>query len=340
MSVLVDDNDPSVLYNSPGGWSRLGQAPEFDGTTHSSVTRGDTATLVFEGTSISLYGTLQASTGQSRLNLSIDGSDVGSYQAPIVPAVNHNQLFWTSPVFEEGSHTLVATVDQDTSLSQITFFIDYFIYKTTSTAGKTVLIDDDDSSVTYSPGGWSLATSDDSLESTKHISTAVGSWAAVSFHGTGISLIGSPSQKDFTASVVIDESPPAIVSQSSKLQLFNSTSLPSGPHTVNITVLTGDPIALDYFLVRSDIAPASTSLGSPTPSGSVQTSSSGTRVASKTPNVAAIYGNALRAVVTIMKLLSPYFLDGVKATINRLPPHVLSSPRYTARPRCFLHRTA
>lgn len=74
MSVLVDDNDPSVLYNSPGGWSRLGQAPEFDGTTHSSVTRGDTATLVFEGVCREsfrqYYSALEPQT-QGRLSVSM-----------------------------------------------------------------------------------------------------------------------------------------------------------------------------------------------------------------------------------------------------------------------------
>jgi len=74
MSILIDDSDVSVQYNSPGSWQQGGQAGlEFEGTTHTSATPGDTATLAFEGTSISVYGTVAASTGQSRMNFSIDG---------------------------------------------------------------------------------------------------------------------------------------------------------------------------------------------------------------------------------------------------------------------------
>jgi hypothetical protein len=48
------------------------------------------------------------SSGQSRLNFSIDDTDVGFYQAPAGSLIN-NQLFWTSPNFDEASHKLVIT---------------------------------------------------------------------------------------------------------------------------------------------------------------------------------------------------------------------------------------
>jgi hypothetical protein len=51
MSVLIDDNDPLVQYNSPSGWIVTGLVPEFELTTHASATPGDTATLAFEGAS-------------------------------------------------------------------------------------------------------------------------------------------------------------------------------------------------------------------------------------------------------------------------------------------------
>ncbi|KAJ6511184.1 hypothetical protein C8R45DRAFT_814506 [Mycena sanguinolenta] len=191
MSVIVDDNDPFVQYSPPGGWSKAGKAPEFDATTHASATPGATAELVFNGTSISVYGTLAPSAGQSRLNFSIDGVYIDSYEAPLVPAASHNQLFWKSPAFNETQHTLEVTVDHDSSLGAAvnpenrTFFLDYFIYTTASTAGQTLLIDDTDASVTYSPNGWQNFNSTDScLESTQHVNKAVGSWATASFSGT------------------------------------------------------------------------------------------------------------------------------------------------------------
>ncbi|KAF7334561.1 Right-handed parallel beta-helix repeat-containing protein [Mycena venus] len=263
MSILIDDDDPLVLYNSPGGWAKHGKGSvEFDGTTHASGTHGDTATLAFEGTSISVYGTLAPSLGQSRMNFSVDGVEAGSYIGPQVPAASHNLLFWTSPVYPQGSHQLVVTIDQDVPLTAVnplnrTFFLDYFVYTTTSAAGKTVLIDDNDRSVTYSDSdNWqSSDDSDDSdscLERTKHTTKSAGSWVAVPFNGTQISLIGAPGQKGFKASVSIDGSPAGQISQpQNKNQLFNSAVLSPGPHTINVTFLGGNPMAVDYFLATS-----------------------------------------------------------------------------------------
>ncbi|KAJ7924042.1 hypothetical protein B0H13DRAFT_1550367, partial [Mycena leptocephala] len=128
--VLIDDNDPLVQYNSPSGWIVTGLVPEFELTTHASATPGDTATLAFEGTSISVYGSIAGSAGQSRLTFSIDGVVVDSYQAPEVAHAIHNALFWTSRVLPEASHQLVVTVDQDSSTNSAdrTFFLDYFVY--------------------------------------------------------------------------------------------------------------------------------------------------------------------------------------------------------------------
>ncbi|KAF8146309.1 hypothetical protein K438DRAFT_525944 [Mycena galopus ATCC 62051] len=118
MSVIIDDNNPLVQYNPPSGWSRAGKAPEFDATTHTSATPGDTATLAFDGTSISVYGTVAPSFG-SRLNFSIDGVDLGSYEAPLGPVAIQNQLFWISPAFNETTHQLVVTVAKDASLAGV-----------------------------------------------------------------------------------------------------------------------------------------------------------------------------------------------------------------------------
>jgi hypothetical protein len=110
---------------------------------------------------------------------------LGLFQAPVVTKGTHNLLFWTSPVFPEGSHQLVVTVDQDTSTNVLnrTFFLDYFVYQTTSAAGKTVLFDDTDASLTYSQGWQAINDSDSSLEGTQHLSESVGSSVALSFEG-------------------------------------------------------------------------------------------------------------------------------------------------------------
>ena len=118
---------------------------------------------------------------------------VGLYEAPAVTAAIHNTLFWTSPPVEEGPHQLVVTVNQDTSSNSLnrTFFLDYFVYQTTSATGKTMLFDDNDASLVYSPDSdWQVNTgSDGSLERTEHVSTSAGSWVAFSFEGAPAYLL-------------------------------------------------------------------------------------------------------------------------------------------------------
>jgi hypothetical protein len=299
------------------------------------------------------------SSGQSRLNFSIDGTNVGFYQAPAGPAAVNNQLFWTSPKFEEASHKLVITVDQDASLSQqvnplnSTFFLDYFIYQTTSTAGKTVVIDDNDPSVIYSQ--WSPVVSDSRLEGAFHVSNGQldGAWAAVAFNGaaysillnetkgecpgTGISLFGSPPKDkgQVFASVAIDGSQLGTISDSqTQNPLFDSGALPAGPHTINITILDGHGLIIDYFLVKNDLESlASTTSGS----GSASTSSPGldsanspgsasgvssgpgTPQVSKTPQIAAIVGGAVGGLVLLLLLLVGALLWRRRARRNNQP---------------------
>jgi hypothetical protein len=228
----------------------------------------------------------------------------------------------------------VITVDQDASDAppvnpfNRTFFLDYFIYKTTSTAGKTVVIDDNDLSVTYSPK-WDLEHSHARLENTRHLSnTQVDeTWAAVSFNGTtpstllnettsqcpgtGISLFGSsglagPDQV-FVASVAIDGSQSGIISQSGdQTPLSHSGALPAGSHTINVTVLEGSTLIIDYFLVKNGlgITSGTPTPGSPTPSGGpTQTGAPGTPAVPKTSNIAPIVGGAIGGLIILALIL-------------------------------------
>jgi hypothetical protein len=69
---------------------------------------------------------------------------------------------------------------------------------------------------------------------------------------------------------------------------------------MNITVLTGDSVALDYFLVRSG-----SSLGSSTgPDDSAQPSAGAQEEGSKTLDTTAIVGGAVGGVVTLALILA------------------------------------
>ncbi|KAJ6511167.1 hypothetical protein C8R45DRAFT_402134 [Mycena sanguinolenta] len=331
MSVIVDDNDPLVQYSPPGGWSTSGVAPEFEVTAHASATPGDTATLVFEGISIGVYGSVAPSSGQSSLNFSIDGMDMGSFKAPPVPVAVHNQLFWTSPVFNEKQHTLVVTVNTS-ELRSLTLFLDYFVYITNSTAGQTLLIDDTDASVDYSPDGWqSFNSTDNCLESTQHVSTSIGSWATASFNGTGISLFGPPGQKGFSASIVVDGTQPVTSRSQTGLgenQLFNTSGLSPGPHTINVTILEGN-LGIDYSIVSHAGSPApATPQPASAPTGTPQSGSSKT-----TPLIVATVGGAIGGLIVLVLLSAVMIWQRRRrsARRNNIQPGVSVLPRWVRR---------
>ncbi|KAF8152684.1 hypothetical protein K438DRAFT_1987838 [Mycena galopus ATCC 62051] len=185
MNILIDDSDPLLQYSSPGGWSVTGEVLQFEQTGHAS------ATLRLREPLSVFYGSI--ADGEARLDFSINGVVVGSYQCSDVDHAIHNQLFWTSPVLAETSHQLLVTVDQDSSMdsSDRSIFLHYFVYNTTSAVGKLVLFDNNDTSLAYSPDWQANTDSDSSLQGTEHVSMSAGAWVALSFAGTRI-LLFSP----------------------------------------------------------------------------------------------------------------------------------------------------
>ncbi|KAJ6589349.1 hypothetical protein B0H19DRAFT_1248898 [Mycena capillaripes] len=316
MSVIVDDNDPLVQYN--GGWiHHNGKPGEFELTTSASVTPRDTATLTFNGTSITIYGTV--APGQARMNVSIDGAELSPFDAPPVNTTTHDMHLWTSPVFTEAAHTLTLTVDHDTPLNISktlgTLFLDYFVYKTALPGGKTIFVDDSDSSVIYSPDWQTINDCDTCLEGTRHVSPSAGSWVALNFEGSSISLNGSANDNEL--SVVIDGIQTRIPTDKNPLLFSSPVPQPtdSQSHTVNITSLKGTSFAIDFFLITPTLPGASTSVawvgaGETGSSGPVPTTlSSGSTnpqvagVSSKLPPIAAIVGGAVGGLAILLLLL-------------------------------------
>jgi hypothetical protein len=134
-----------------------------------------------------VFGTVR-DNGQARMNFTIDnGGTSGSFDVPELTrsGPTHNKLFWASPALEGAAHTLSIIVDQDSNLdNQQTLFLDYFVYTTTSTGRKSVLVDDSDIRVTYSQDWDFQNDSDASLERTQHVSTSDGSWVSLTFEGS------------------------------------------------------------------------------------------------------------------------------------------------------------
>ncbi|KAJ6530929.1 hypothetical protein DFH09DRAFT_1183698 [Mycena vulgaris] len=330
MNVIVDDRDPQVRYTPAEDWHLEGKGHgEYDDTTTFSPNRGSTAELQFEGTSISVYGTVAIGNGAS-MAFHVDQSPDTPYTAPATGSAINYQLLWTSDVLPDGPHTLFITATSSgTSHTNQNIFLDYFMYNTTSTAGKTLFLDDSDARVVYS-GEWNASSSEGFFQNTVHVSKSPSSTVSLTFEGNYFSLYGPITYDEdgvgCTASAVIDGRKPVNMTIShpklarqtiANSQLFTSGALQPGSHTIVITALDDRPFSVDYFIfeAQSNLATAATSSSSATiplsatQSGQPAISSSGvihrptSAQSSRSPNVVAIVGGAVGGFALLALLL-------------------------------------
>ncbi|KAJ7490752.1 hypothetical protein FB451DRAFT_625500 [Mycena latifolia] len=314
MSVIVDDRDDQVQYH--GEWEqRSGSAPEYQSTSSASMTRGDNATFTFEGTSIGIFGTVGPGNGAT-MNFSVDQSPRNSYTAPPAPSTLFHQLLWSSGLLSDGSHTLLITQDSS-EIQKSVIFLDYILYNATSTAGKTLFVDDGDARAEYS-SGWNVTGGNGNFEQAAHFSTSVGSSVSLAFEGTFVSVNGpvffGTDGEGFSASVAIDGVSPCPIAQYNPSQvqttfnnvLFTTSTLAPGNHTIVIPALDDHPLSVDYFLF-GDLTNTSGSATSPIPTILPEIFPS-TSQNSKSSNVPAIIGGALGGLVFFTLVVAGLFL--------------------------------
>ncbi|KAJ7061514.1 hypothetical protein C8F01DRAFT_141782 [Mycena amicta] len=263
MQVILDDRDSSVNYSS--GWTFAGLG-EFDATTSNPKRQGATAQMSFNGTSITVFGTVQSGNGSSTLAFSVDDGPAIQFSAvnKKTSATRHQLLFAYASLARE--HILNITYT-NAGVNQIS--LDYFIYNTTSTTGRqTVFVDDVNPVVHYSPTGWTKNSSAEYFQGGTHLTEIPGSWVMVTFQGDLLTLHGAYSSQSkafnsstFAVTAVIDGGSsvqlPSRPSSSTDAAftlnnvLFNSSILTQGTHTINFTFMGGDPLFIDYFLIQN-----------------------------------------------------------------------------------------
>jgi hypothetical protein len=117
--------------------------------------------------------------GGETLVFTVEGS-IGSFMAPATPSDIYHQLFFASATLEEGSHTLSIVHNSVGHLPTIS--LDYFLYNTTSTAGKTLFIDDSDPRIQYD-SDWERVQDNNSFQHTVHMSQSTGAVMSLNFEG-------------------------------------------------------------------------------------------------------------------------------------------------------------
>ncbi|KAF8876573.1 hypothetical protein BD779DRAFT_1560127 [Infundibulicybe gibba] len=131
-TTYIDDQDlTKVTYN--GTWAQGGSPGDYKETVASSTHVGDSFTIDFKGTSITVFGTIDAASEGVVTTYSVDGASPANVTAPAVLSDTPQQQFWKSPALSLGQHKLLVTVgkvndviDPD-SPGEGTVWFDYFL---------------------------------------------------------------------------------------------------------------------------------------------------------------------------------------------------------------------
>ncbi|KAH9476317.1 hypothetical protein JR316_0011892 [Psilocybe cubensis] len=126
--TIIDDQDLShVHYN--GTWIKGGSTIEHDETVASSTVVGDSFSVDFFGTSITVYGTIDITSSGVLSNYSVDGAPPEQMSSQAGQGDTPNQQFWKSPTLNVGQHHLQVTmvkVNTNAGPGEGTIWFDYF----------------------------------------------------------------------------------------------------------------------------------------------------------------------------------------------------------------------
>ncbi|KAG8772687.1 hypothetical protein FRC15_002570, partial [Serendipita sp. 397] len=215
-TAIVDDTDPNIVYN--GGWEAVARtysttSNEFNSTFHYASSNGLTMRYSFKGTGITVYGTMSQPTtyGIPGSTYSIDDgtpyrfNSTGDVVNTGNPTYTFSHIpFFRSPSLSYGNHSILITIDNVDETTKRRYYFDFFIVEgvqdddnaqgTGSTNGPGfTIVDDRDSRVSYSGGGWTTVGSGTSTDYGRTTSTTPRGLEGVidfRFTGTDVAVYG------------------------------------------------------------------------------------------------------------------------------------------------------
>jgi hypothetical protein len=152
--------------------------------------------------------------------------------------------------------------------------------------GAVTRVEQDGAGVTYT-GTWFPNSGTFNSGGSATMSVDAGSTATIAFNGTGVTWIGYQDQWSGIAQVSVDGTLTATIdtyasAEKAQSPIYTATGLPSGPHTLTITV-TGQKSASSsnawVWVDAFDVASGSSTGTTPPPTGSTGSGSSGTSIA-------------------------------------------------------------
>ncbi|GJE98609.1 hypothetical protein PsYK624_148430 [Phanerochaete sordida] len=128
--IQVDDNDPSIKYS--GQWQIGGNATlEFDGTTHAATSNGSQLIFTFDGTSVALYGTVDAALSSTQstslYTFTVDDNTAAAANVTLsyLVGTKYQHMWWASGALSPATHTLSVTA---ADVGEILLWVDFVQY--------------------------------------------------------------------------------------------------------------------------------------------------------------------------------------------------------------------
>ncbi|MGW2487925.1 hypothetical protein ACWCV9_11955 [Streptomyces sp. NPDC001606] len=237
----MDDDDTAISYT--GSWTANGNrgVGDHEDAVHATKTDGDTASLTFTGTGVSVIG--ERNTDQGQAEVFIDGTSRGLVDTHATSRQAQAVLYSTGGL-SPGSHTVQFVKRSGTWASLDGFEV-------------TGVHNDTDPSLTYTGASWRYSANRGfgDHQDDVHATTANGDSATVTFTGTGISLVTETNSDEGSLAVSLDGASQGTVnaasaSRQAQRTVYSVSDLPRGRHTLTLTKTGGSWLVVDRFDVR------------------------------------------------------------------------------------------
>ncbi|MEV4864665.1 hypothetical protein [Streptomyces ossamyceticus] len=237
----VDDDDTAISYT--GSWTANGNRGygDYEDAVHATGTNGDTASLTFTGTAVSVIG--EKNSDQGQVEIFLDGTSKGLIDTSATTRSAQAVIYSTSGL-SAGSHTIKVVKRSGT-------------YATLDGFNVTGVHNDTNSSITYTGASWRSSANRGfgDYQDDVHATTANGDSATVTFTGTGISLVTETNSDEGTIAVSLDGTSQGTVnafsaSRQAQQTVYSVSGLPLGRHTLTLTKTGGSWLVIDRFDVR------------------------------------------------------------------------------------------
>lgn len=237
----VDDDDTAISYT--GSWQGSGYRGmgDYEDGIHFTTVNGDTASLTFTGTAVSVLGEKYSDQGQ--VEVFLDGASKGLFDTTSATRQAQAVIFSTSGL-TPGSHTVQVVKRSGT-------------YATLDGFEVTGVANDNAASIAYTGGSWQDYSNRGygDYQDDVHAATANGDSVTVTFTGTGISLITETNSDEGSSAVSLDGASQGSVNANATSRhvqqtVYSVSGLALGRHTLTLTKTGGTYLVIDRFDVH------------------------------------------------------------------------------------------